>query len=256
VLDALDAGDDMLLLAPHPVSDTQAVLDALAAGTISQARIDQSVTRILRMKYRLGLFDDVYTTPEHVDAGVGTPEQLATMAETARRSITLLRNNDQVLPLAPSADRHVLVTGWGVTTTATLTNDLAATGLTVQRLYTGSPNQAAIDAAVAAAQASDITVVTTMNVSADLTQQRLLSALLATGRPVLAVWIAGPYDIAWFPTARTYLAAYGFQPNTLAALTNVLVSAALPTGKLPATIRSTTGDQVLFRFGAGIRYPG
>ncbi|MBO0867635.1 MAG: glycoside hydrolase family 3 C-terminal domain-containing protein [Micromonosporaceae bacterium] len=256
VLRALNAGDDMLLLAPHPVADMQAVLDAVAAGTISQARIDQSVSRILRMKFRLGLFDDPYTTAERVDATVGTPAHLQTMAGIAKRSITLLRNADNVLPLTPSADKHVLVTGWGISTTQTLTDDLAATGLSVDRVYTGSPNQSAIDAAVAAAQAHDLTVVTTMNVFADVTQQNLLSALLATGRPVVAVSVAGPYDIAWFPSARTYLAAYGFQPNTLAALTNVLVGAAQPEGHLPVTIHSATGDQVLFRYGSGIGYPG
>lgn len=56
------------------------------------------------------------------------------------------------------------------------------------------PSAVAIDQAVAAAQASDVTIVTTMNVWGDV-----------------PVSVTGPYDIAWYPTARTYLAPYDYQ---------------------------------------------
>jgi beta-N-acetylhexosaminidase len=253
VLDAINAGVDVALLPPDPPAAIRAVLDAVAAGTLTEARIDRSVFRILRMKAQLGLFDDPYTTAERVDATVGTAAHLQTMADIARRSITLLRNDDHVLPLSPSPDTHVLVTGWGVSTTQTLTNDLAATGLTVQRLWTGSPSPAVIDQAVAAARASDVTVVTTNNVWNDATQVNLVSALLATGKPVVVAPVTGPYDIASFPSARTYVAAYDYQPVSLTALTEVLVGGE-PTGRLPVTVRSLAGDQVLFPYGAGIGF--
>jgi beta-N-acetylhexosaminidase len=175
------------------------------------------------------------------------------MTDIARRSITLLRNDGHVLPITPSPDTHVLVTGWGVSTTQTLTNNLAATGLTAQRLWTGSPNQALIDQAVAAAQASDVTVVTTNNVWSDATQVNLVKALLATGKPVVVVPVTGPYDIASFPTAPTYVAAYDYQPVSLAALTEVLTGAQ-PTGRLPVTVRTLAGDQTLFPYASGIHY--
>ena len=253
VLDALAAGVDVLLLPPDPPGAIRAVLDAVQAGTVSEARIDRSVLRLLRLKVRLGLFADAYTTPERVDATVGTAAHLQTMAGIARRSITLLRNEDRVLPIAPSPGTHVLVTGWGVSTTQALTANLAATGLTVQRLWTGSPDAALVAQAVAAARGSDVTVVTTNNVWGDPTQVNLVNALLATGKPVVVVPVAGPYDIASFPSARTYLAAYGYQPATLAALAEVLTGGQ-PTGRLPVTVHSLAGDQVLFPYGAGIGY--
>ena len=252
ILDAINAGDDELLMPAHVPADIQTVVDAVRDGTISPARIDQSVTRILTMKAELGLFADPYTTPERITASVGTPDHLAAMAGIARRSITLLRNADHALPIA--AGSHVLVTGWGVGTTRTLADDLTATGRTVRRLWTGSPDQAAIDAAVAAARANDVTVVTTGNAWADPTQQRLVAALLATGEPVVVASVEGPYDVSYFPTAPDYLAAYDFQPPSLRALTDALVGTAEPTGHLPVTIRTADGTSVLFRYGTGSGY--
>jgi beta-N-acetylhexosaminidase len=252
VLDAINAGDDELLMPNHVPADIQTVLNAVAAGTITQARIDQSVTRILTMKAKLGLFGNPYTTAAKVTATVGTPAHQAAMADIAQHSITLVRNGNKALPITKG--KHVLVTGWGAGSTQTLTNDIAATGQTVQRLYTGSPSQATIDAAVAAAQANDVTVVTTGNAWADPTQQNLVAALLATGKPVVVASIEGPYDASYFPTAPTYVAAYDYQPASLQALANALVGKAKPTGHLPVTIPTKDGSGTLFRYGTGISY--
>jgi beta-N-acetylhexosaminidase len=252
ILDAINAGDDQLLMPAHLPADIQTVLDAVRTSSLSEARIDQSVRRILTMKARLGLFANPFTSPANIAATVGTPAHAQTMTEVARRSITLVRNANRTLPIP--AGKHVLVTGWGFSTTQTLTNDLAATGLTVQRLWTGSPDQAMIDAAVAAAQANDVTVVTTGNAWNDPTQQNLVAALLATGKPVVVTSVEGPYDVSYFPTAPTYVAAYDFQPVSILALANALVGTAGPTGHLPVTIPTADGTATLFSYGTGLSY--
>ena len=245
VLDAVNAGIDQLLMPRNPSAAFQTLLDAVTSGAISEARIDQSVRRILRMKTQLGLFDGPYVPAPLV----GTPERLQAMAGIAARSITALRA--AALPLR--AGQNVLVAGWGVTTTANLTNALTARGLTATRLYTGSPSAGVIAQAVAAAQAADVAVVTTSNVWGDVTQQNLMRALLATGKPIVIASVGGPYDIAYFPAAETYLAAYDFQPVSVAALADVLAGRARATGRLPVTIRTPDGSTVLFRYGAGSR---
>jgi beta-N-acetylhexosaminidase len=70
---------------------------------------------------------------------------------------------------------------------------------------------------------------------------------------VVVASVGGPYDIAYFPTAPTYLAAYGFQPVSVAALVDTLLGRR-PTGRLPVTVRTPDGTQVLFPFGAGTSY--
>jgi beta-N-acetylhexosaminidase len=253
ITDAINAGDDELLMPTNLPGAVQTVLAAVQAGTISESRINESVYRILRMKAELGLFDDPYTNVDNVGSIVGTAAHQQTMADAARRSITLLRNQNHVLPLTAGSGQHVLVTGWGVSTTQNLTTAIGARGVTAQRLWTGSPSAATIAQAVAAANANDLTVVTTSNAWADSTQQSLVKALLATGKPVIVTAVSGPYDIAYFPTAPTYLAAYDYQPVSVTALTNTLFGTA-PAGHLPVTIRSTDGAQVLFPYGSGLHY--
>jgi beta-N-acetylhexosaminidase len=144
----------------------------------------------------------------------------------------------------------VLVTGWGVSTTTNLTAALTGRGLAATRFYTGSPSAAVIAQAVAAAQAADVTVVTTYNAWGDVTQQNLVKALLATGKPIVVTSVGAPYDIAYFPSATTYVAAYDYQPVSVIALADALVGNAPMTGRLPVTIRSADGASVLFPYGS------
>ena len=164
---------------------------------------------------------------------VGTPDHLRVMADIAAGSITELRNT--VLPLHAGA--RVLVTGWGATTTTNLAAALGAT-----RLYPATPGPA-----TAAALQADVTVVTTYNAWADPAQPELVKALLATGRPVVVVAVGGPYDIAAFPAATTYLATYDYQPASIAALAEVLLGRHAAHGRLPVTVEG------FFRYGSKLR---
>ncbi|BCJ57571.1 glycoside hydrolase family 3 protein [Micromonospora endophytica] len=253
ILDAVNAGNDELLLPTDPPAAIATVLDAVRDGTISRHRIDQSVYRILRMKAELGLFDDPFTTSEAVDSFVGTAADQQTMSVAAHRSMTLLRNRNQVLPLAAQSGQHLLVTGWGVNAVPGLASQLSSKGLVATPMWTGSPDSQTIKQVVAAARASDVTVVITNNAWNDVTQQNLVKALLATKKPIVTVAVGGPYDIAYFPSAPTYLAAYGYRDVSLAAIADTIVGAE-PTGRLPVTIRTPDGTKVLFRYGSGIGY--
>ncbi|MFC0003906.1 glycoside hydrolase family 3 protein [Micromonospora siamensis] len=254
ILGAIRAGNDELLLPTDPPAAIATVLTAVRTGALSRQRIDQSVYRILRMKAGLGLFEDPYTTSEAVDSRVGTAADQAVMAEAARRSITLLRNQAGVLPLKANSGRHVLVTGWGVNAVPGLATQLSGKGLVATPMWTGSPDAKTIAEVVAAAGAADVTVVLTNNAWGDVTQQNLVKALLATGKPVVVVAVGGPYDIAYFPTAPTFLAAYGYRDVSLAAVTNTLTGTQ-PVGRLPVTIRTPDGKKVLYPYGSGIGYP-
>jgi beta-N-acetylhexosaminidase len=254
-VDAIKAGDDVLLMPDNLGDAINAVLDAVHSGQISQARIDQSVTRILTLKQKLGLFTNPMVDVSAVPSSVGTAAQNAAAAQVATDSITLVRNQDSTLPVTPNSGKHVLITGWGASTTQTLTNLVGSYGVTAQRLYTGTtPTQSAIDAAVAAAGANDEVIVTTDSAWGNTAQQNLVKALLATGKPVTVVAMGGPYDLAYFPDAPTYLAAYGYQPATLTQLVAVLFGAQ-PEGHLPVTIHQADDPtKVLVPYGTGLHY--
>ena len=70
-------------------------------GLVTKRRIDESVRRILTLKFQLGLFDHPYVDPDEADAAVEANQDLARKA--ADESITLLRNQGSLpLPLSPS----------------------------------------------------------------------------------------------------------------------------------------------------------
>lgn len=75
------------------------VLQLVGNNTISEDRIDESVRRLLREKFLLGLFENPFVDVDAADKLVGTQEFLAAGADAQRKSFTLLTNNDTVLPL-------------------------------------------------------------------------------------------------------------------------------------------------------------
>ncbi|HEX8832106.1 MAG TPA: glycoside hydrolase family 3 protein, partial [Longimicrobium sp.] len=107
---AINAGADILL---QP-DDIPAVLDAVERavrdGRLSEARIDQSVRRILEAKSRVRLEKDRYADPARIAAVVGSTEHRRLAMEVAQRSITLVRDRRGLVPLAGSARRILSVT--------------------------------------------------------------------------------------------------------------------------------------------------
>lgn len=250
ILDAIRAGNDELTLPTDPPAAISTVINAVRARALGETRINQSVQRILRLKFELKLFERQNTTNKAVDSAVGTAADQETMAKAARRSITMLRNQAGVLPLSVTSRRHVLVTGWGVDAIPSLASQLTTRGLKPTPMWSGSPDQNTIKQVAAAADASDVTVILTNNAWNDVTQQNLVKALLTKKVPLVVVAVGTPYDIAYFQSARTFLATYGYRDISLAALADILVGAQ-PTGRLPVTIRTPDGAPLLHPFGSG-----
>ncbi|MDJ0755294.1 MAG: glycoside hydrolase family 3 N-terminal domain-containing protein [Ardenticatenaceae bacterium] len=95
---ALEAGIDVEL--PHTSCYGRPLKEALNRGTVDEALIDRSVGRHLRHKFELGLFENPYVDEETVAAVFDTPEQRNLAREIAQKSIVLLKNEDELLPLS------------------------------------------------------------------------------------------------------------------------------------------------------------
>ncbi|MFI9777276.1 glycoside hydrolase family 3 protein [Streptomyces sp. NPDC051956] len=261
---ALKAGVDQLLNPPSLEVSWNAVLDAVKNGELTEARLDESILRVLRLKEKLGLFDEPYVTGHGVDKTVGTRDHLAAADRIAEATTTLLLNKNRLLPLSRRTHRNILVVGAdpaspsGTTgpPTTTLGQALTELGFTATVLSTGTaPNQAKIDEAVAAAKGKDAVLVGTYNVTAGSGQQRLVNALAATGVPVVAVAIRNPYDIAQVPGVGASLAAYSWTDVELRAAVRVIAGRARPRGKLPVPVqRADDPTQVLYPIGYGLSY--
>jgi beta-glucosidase len=106
---AVNAGMDMSMVPLDAAQHTQNLLAAVNHGKVSMARIDEAVTRILTLKFKLGLFDHPYVDADRAAGIVEDPGNLSLARKSAAESLVLLRNNG-VLPLSKD-DKRVLVTG-------------------------------------------------------------------------------------------------------------------------------------------------
>lgn len=104
---AINAGID-LVMEPYNLAFCPTLVDLVKEGEVPAARIDDAVRRVLRLKYRLGLFERPYwSRAEYPDFGSRESEAVAKAA--ADESITLLKNDNNILPLPANA--RILVTG-------------------------------------------------------------------------------------------------------------------------------------------------
>ena len=99
---ALKAGNDVLLIPADIDAAYNGVLNAVRSGEIPESRIDQSVLKILRVKASLGLNKARLVDINAVTQLVAKPENLQAAQWIADKSVTLVRNNKQVLPLQSS----------------------------------------------------------------------------------------------------------------------------------------------------------
>jgi beta-N-acetylhexosaminidase len=258
---ALQAGVDMLLKPPDGQFQVMydAVLDAVRSGELSKQRLRTSATRILELKWDLGLVEDPYVDVDAVPDLVGTPQHRADAQALTDRSTTLVAN-DGTLPLDPDAGQSVLVTGWGAGTTQAIADKMEERGATTTVLETGTdPTAAQIAAAETAAQQHDVTVVVSYRAWMEdyAGQRELVRRLTATGKPVIAVAARDAYDIAYYPDVPAYLATYSWNGVSMESLVRVLYGEVDPTGKLPVTIPTADDpDTALYPFGHGLGYGG
>jgi len=104
---AVMAGNDMSMV-PLDYSFADHLVTLVKEGAVPQSRIDEAVRRILRVKFELGLFEKPTPDPA-LKSKIGMPESRQAALQAARESMTLLKNTNNLLPLAK--DQKVLVTG-------------------------------------------------------------------------------------------------------------------------------------------------
>lgn len=250
--------------------------ELVAEGKVKEKQIDECVRSVLRMKYRLGLFDDPYVEE---DAEIRyQPEALALATKMVEEGAVLLKNNG-VLPLQPL---RVLVTGpmadqkkeqlgtwifdgepaYSVTPLEAL-RDVSLQNPSFRVVYepglaySRDKSTAGFAAAVRAARNADVILYFAgeeailsgearcrTDISLPGAQTELLKALKATGKPIVLIVMAGrPLTIG----AETELAdavLYSFHGGTMAGpgLANVLTGKAVPSGRLPMTFPKMVGQ--------------
>jgi beta-N-acetylhexosaminidase len=226
---AVEAGADVVLSPPDPVLAHRALVLAVRSGRIHYTRVDSSVARILRAKARLGLHRERTVNIDSVTHIVGAPEHESVAADMAARSLTLVRDSGNILPLDPRRVRSVAVVAFSapgdVRAGAALADELLriyGRDVTFARID-ASTAQVMHDSAAAAAARADAVIFATflMPISGQghLTVPPAATALAAqmrrNAKRMMVIAFGDPYGPASLPGSATYLLAW--QPRGEAA---------------------------------------
>lgn len=259
---ALEAGNDMLLLTEDEYAARKAILDAVERGRLTEARIDASVMRILRAKEWVGLPDNRLVDLNEARRQVATRQHQALSETIARRSLTLLGNENDLIPLLGPTPRTLSIT-------LSDSQDPAAGryfagqlgprmdhGTLDTRLLDRRSEQDDYDAALTAAADYDLILVPTFLYVRDGSGEiglpdkyrDFLDGLIATGTPVVLISFGNPYmagGLAEQPAA--YIAAYGASESSQKAVAEALFGESGFSGQLPITIPT------LYAYGEGVQ---
>jgi len=257
---ALLAGADMLLMSEDPYAARSAILDAVRAGRITEARIDESVMRILRAKEWLGLQDDRLVDLEQVSRLVGTVEHRVVSEHIARESLTLLRNEGGLLPLI-GKPRQILNLTLSDSDDEQVgqyfAEQLRASGgrnVITARTITPGVSQDEVVAVLNEVARHDVVVISafvyvrawTGRISLAPDQQALIRQVVRTGKPVILISFGNPYIITGIEPPDTYLAAYSGSEASQKAVAQALFGKSPVHGRLPIEIPG------LYAFGEGM----
>lgn len=262
---AVNAGIDVSMT-PTSLDFNKALLTLVKEERISEERINESVRRVLTLKFDLGLFEHPYPRQDRLNR-IGAPEYTAKAKQAARESIVLLKNNDSILPL-PKDTKKFLVIGPTAHVKAELSGGwtLAWQGAPEERypknmhtLFTALktefpasevtllPVDAPDSQLKATAKEHDVIIaaigeepytefignITSLELPKD--QRSLIKAAVATHKPVIGVYIGGRprivSDIIDDMEAYLWAGLPGFQGAE--AIAEILSGKVNPSGKLP-----------------------
>lgn len=273
------AGVDMDMMSYAYINHLE---ELIKAKKVDEKLIDESVRNILRLKFRLGLFDNPYIK-EGAPSAFYLDSSLQQAKEAAIESAILLKNELQVLPLTSSV-KSVAVVGpladapadqvgtWcfdaepehSVTPLTAIQQEcenkirvIAEPGLT----YSRDKSEAGIAKAVAAARQADVILFFAgeeavlsgearcrADISLPGKQTEMLKALKATGKPVVLVIMAGRPLTIPEEVEMADAVLYNFHGGTMAgpAISDLLFGKAVPSGKLPVTLPRMVGQVPIY----------
>lgn len=279
---AVMAGVDMSMV-PLDFSFYDLLLDLARSGEVPMARIDEAVSRILKVKYQSGLFDPKPLPP--VAGNFATESAAAINRQAAREAIILAKNADNLLPL--KKDASLLVTGptanllsvlnggWTLTWQGddeslyphdhpTLLQAIKAKA-TGRVTYIGGQrfgDEINIEAAVNEAKSHDVVILalgeqpyteTLGNIDSlrlEARQTQLAQALIATGKPVVLVYYGGRPRTMTEVVETSRAVVLGFLPGMEggAATSEILFGEVNPSGRLPISYPRDTNNVVPYDY--------
>ena len=257
---AIKAGADLALSPPEPKAAIDALEEAVRRGELTEDRINESVARILRAKFRLGLATERMVDIAAVNALVERPAAMDEARRTAESSITLLRNANDFLPLDAARGSRTLFV-------VVAADDDPEEGRTFvphvrrkapeARIVRSDPRTSAAEheALLAECSKAESVVVAAFvkraagkgTVALPDGQADFVRRVIAANKRVAVIAFSGPYLIRQFPDVTVYATAYAIEDVAQAAAVRALFGEVPFRGRLPVSVPG------LFEIGSGIQ---
>ena len=203
----------------------EAVIEAVKSGDLSEARIDQSVRRILTMKAgkmdQSSIVAHPVVDPQAIEERVGTQKSREKAEEIAEKAVTLVKDDGRHLPLSPQKESRILIVS--PIKTEELDKNLREQGFqTKVSLIQSNPNREEIEGILNQAADFDAIIVGTSRAQQNQGQAELVKELQKTGKALIVLGLNTPYDLSIFPSISTYLSLYSTTPASFKAAANAI----------------------------------
>jgi beta-N-acetylhexosaminidase len=257
---AIKAGVDVVLFPPDIDAAIKAIETAVKSGEITEERLNDSVRRLLNAKYKIGLFQNRFVDPTAATKMVEKPENVAEANRVTEKSITLLRNENNFLPLDKTNLSKTLFVVIAADDDpiegATLTTEIQKRNPNAKILKLDFRSNADDYAKVISeAKSCDSIILAPFvkraaakgTVALPETQVAFVKKMLAMNdKKVGVIAFGNPYMIRQFPEAKTYAVTYAIEEVAQTAAVRTMFGEVKFQGRLPVNIPN------LFEIGAGI----
>jgi len=255
---ALEAGADVLLMPPDPEAAINAVTAAVQSNRITRKRLEESVMRVLVAKAHLGLAAKRFVDIDNIHDVVNSPESAAVAQQIADRSVTLVKNSGDFLPLKEPGSTAFFVLSesrTGVQGQAFLQELRRRSSSSMVIQLDSTMSGADIAAGLERAQGAQRYIVAAFaslavyrgNTPLGGSFPALIENLIATKKPVMLMALGNPYLLRSFPGVAAYLTTCSSVPVSEIAAVKALFGEIAIGGKLPVSIPGFA------QYGDGIR---
>jgi beta-N-acetylhexosaminidase len=245
---AIAAGNDVLLMPSDIRGTIDAVVGGVKEGRYTEARINESVRRLLRIKAQFGLYRARVVDVDSVRAVVGDSSHVALANLIAERGIVLAKDSLRLVPLAQAKSRVLSVTyarRSDLAAGSTFDGELRRAGLTPRSAYVNADEAAPnVDAVVASVDSADVVIVnsyvnissTTATAGVSNAFTALLARIQARTPRVVLVSFGTPYLLQQAPDVSTYVVAWGGTAASQRAAAKAVMGEISLTAHLPVSI--------------------
>jgi len=246
---ALEADADMLLKPADVDASFRGVLQAVKSGRITEQRVEKSARRILAAKYDLGLVKERMTPIDSIDRVVGSKDVMALATEIAEHAITLVRNEDKLVPLKPGTRIFNLAVTNGDDRSwiaNPFVSRLKSAGVKVETVVLDERStMEEVQKAVNRGKAADLVIASlygrvrsgqVSSVGIPQAGARALSWLMSEEKPIVGISFGNPYLLESFRGLRTYVVTYGDMPALQQAAARALLGEIDVVGRLPISL--------------------